>query len=485
MSVSHIHHDELVPIQPGCFQWLDTATQLLNQVTAYSVHDPDDNFVAWVVLSGEEPPDLTDPNALVPCVETTLITDMCCREELTDELQDEVTATGDMLLRFKADASVMFTQAGGATTPTLGDRVGEVRNLGLTNPMSLIQSTFADRGTLATDGKRLRIEFTGTHHMERLNVPNTTTPGDPFSIAYVFEPTPGAPEHASFLSSPYSNPDNTINSTDALLSGSWQMGRGNGGFSADELIFRYGSAVPTPDIILPYPGGWPAFETSGKHLVFILYDGANIQVFIDGVDYLTTAVTEPLAIEHLGVFRNRQDNAYPNGFFDELIIWSSTLTPAEIQVINEYAICFHEITPPAGTAFIEAEAGFNKFPSIWQKHQQLGQGVVYVNLSTGDLFIPNIAGNVPIPGLGECLGGSCEDCIALDLDSTVRIETGAGSTVSGARAVSLVVLAGPVTIDGIVFPTGTTINFDILFGITYSSMTFDATGGQLAVMETV
>lgn len=487
MSLSHFTPDVIVPIQPTCYQWLDVDTQTLNQVAAYSLHDPDGVFVTWVVLSGVEPDDLTDPSALEVCHDITRITEMCCRNELTDELQDEITATGKMLLRFKADASVMFTVNGGAITPNLGDPVGEVQNMGPTNPMSVYQNTSGERPTLTTDGVRQRLQFDGSDHLELENVPNTTTPGDAFSVAFVFEPEVGAGENSAFLSSPYASFQDNVTPANTWQSGSWQISRGNSGQGTqDDLVFRYGTGVGIgTDIVLPYPGQWAAFENSGKHLVFILYDGANIRVFIDGVDLLTTPMPEPLALEHVGIFRNRQDNAYPNGFFDELVVWDGNLTPDEIQVINEYAVCFHEISPPAGTVFQETPPGTNTTLSIWEKQHQTGTGTVFVNTVTQDIFVPTISGEVPIPGLGECSGGTCEECDPNELDVSITIATGVGATTPENRWVSFIAMTGPVTVGGGILPTGTVMNMEIVSGFYYNPIIYDATGGQLAIIEAI
>ncbi len=115
--------------------------------------------------------------------------------------------------------------------------------------------------------------------------------------------------------------------------------------------------------------------------------------------------------------------------------------------IAEYAVCFHNLNPPAGTAFVEADPGTATISTPWTKHEIEGGGTAFVNGDTGDFWIPAQPGEVPVPGMGECEasstgGGTFESCTSTYLPK----QFSTSSTIANVYSLSVRVESGTVTI---------------------------------------
>ena len=470
---------------PRCYQWTDPDdANVIQTVTAYARFDSVGKLASWVVTEGDAPDDLTVASALTPCDDLAFVVDMCCRGELTPELLENVGSGGDLGFRVKADDRTSLWQDTIATiqADAIGNPVARADDIS-GEGQHFIQNTVGDRGALVNDGFRNRVEMTtGTDHLER-TLTNAPVIGSAFTVAYVFEPALGTAQNGAFISS-------TTGASPDIL-GSWQVSRGVDIFGTeDDLVFRYESAGGEVDTVIPYPGGWAGFEVSGKHLVLLFYDGADVQVFVDGVDFLTLTPTTGLLLDTIRMSRNRADNISPNGTFDELLMWYGTLTAEDVQIINEYAVCYHDITAPVGTAFVEVEAGVNTFKSTWDKHFNAKGGTVYVNSITGQQWEPVNPNEVPIPGLGECADTSgC--CLATEGEfvTTDAVVTNVGSVAAGMQSVSFLNThaSASATVNGAVLGAGKWVNkeayYDPVTNTFYRTpeIPYDATGSELRI----
>ena len=115
---------------------------------------------------------------------------------------------------------------------------------------------------------------------------------------------------------------------------------GTGYIATDDATFYFGVSTVgsgTTQIFLAGVGGWFSANTNivdGKwHHVAVTYDGANVKFYTDGVLDGTNAAAGSVAVGSNPIILGRRPNetgAY-NGFFNEVRLWNTPRTAAEIQ----------------------------------------------------------------------------------------------------------------------------------------------------------
>ena len=244
------------------------------------------------------------------------------------------------------------------------------------------------------------LSFSGANQSLQYDVPGAPPVGSPFKLFFLVRIAPTSNDsNATVLASTLQSNNNSLNNE------TWQISRSS---ALDFFVMRFDTPVTTVvsgslatgssgDMVL---STWSTARDGNWHLVYIRYDGTNVQGFFDGAMQFEAVPSSPLAAEHFKFGENRAGGNFIEMDLAELQFAGNTLSDTEATQVQAYYLCKFgldaSLISDPGPFAVNLDSFFDQQSQFEYQTQTDGTEVVYDTINN----VYHQPDDVPTPDLG-------------------------------------------------------------------------------------